>query len=126
MVGPLDPTGNAVGHMLDAFGRALAANIPPRGSVIDALYDLSMQIAVVLRDDQVEALDRLVPSEFSSRAEAVRTAVAAWIAERRATAIDDRYRAAYAENPSSVDDVDSGRLRKGQMPPAGVWDDLDW
>ncbi len=90
------------------------------------LYDSVMQIAVVLPDEQVDELDRLVPGEFSSRAEAVRTAVAMWLAEHRALAVDQRYDAAYSERPAPADDVGSGRLRKGHEPPGGVWADLDW
>jgi Arc/MetJ-type ribon-helix-helix transcriptional regulator len=80
-----------------------------------------MQIAVVLEDEQVDELDRLVPEQFSSRAEAVRTAVAAWLESRRVAAIDAQYVAAYADKPPQLDDVDSGRV-----PPSGIWDDLDW
>ena len=94
--------------------------------VIQAEYVLVMQIAVVLPDDQVDGLDRLVPGEFASRAEAVRAAVAALLAERRIAAIDQRYEAGYAKHPQQLDDIDSGRLRVGQEPPGGVWDDLDW
>lgn len=84
-----------------------------------------MQIAVVLPDGDVDEIDRLVPEQFPSRAEVVRTAVAGWLAERRAAAIDHRYQSAYVETPSDVDHIDSGRLRSGEVSP-GVWDDLDW
>lgn len=85
-----------------------------------------MQIAVVLPDEQVDELDRLVPGEFASRAEAVRTAVAALLAERRSAAVDERYAAGYDRHPVEVDDIDSGRLRSRREPPGGVWADLDW
>lgn len=93
---------------------------------IHDLYDGLMQIAVVLPDEQVDELDRLVPGQFASRAEAVRVAVAAMLVARRAAAIDQRYEAAYAEKPPQVDNLDSGRVRKGQTSTLGVWDDLDW
>ncbi len=85
-----------------------------------------MQIAIVIPDEQVDELDRLVPEQFSSRAEVVRTAVEAWLAERRTTAIDRRYQAAYDGSPSDVDDIDSGRMGKGEPLSPGIWDDLDW
>jgi len=85
-----------------------------------------MQIAVVLSDEQVDELDHLVPEQFSSRAEVVRTAVSSWLAERRATAVDQRYQAAYGEAPAEVDDIDSGRLERGEASPPVIWDDLDW
>ncbi len=84
-----------------------------------------MQIAVVLEDDQVEELDRLVPAEFPSRAAVVRAAIANWLNERRSTLIDDRYEAGYSTKPPEVDDIDSGRVRRGNPLPAG-WQDLDW
>lgn len=85
-----------------------------------------MQIAVVLEDDQVDELDRLVPSDFSSRAEVVRTAVAAWLDARRSAALDERYVAAYDERPQQLDEIDSGRVGRPEVPGSGTWDDLDW
>lgn len=84
-----------------------------------------MQIAVVLPDEHVDELDHLVPEQFSSRAEVVRTAVAAWLAERRPTAIHERYQAAYVEIPVETDDTQrtSG---KGEPPSPEIWEDLDW
>lgn len=87
---------------------------------------LWMQIAVVLQDEQVAELDELVPHEFSSRAEAVRTAVASWLALRQARDVDRRYQEAYAAAPPPVDDIDSGRLQKGSSGVGDVWRDLDW
>ncbi len=95
-------------------------------TAIHKAYDCCMQIAVVIPDEQVDALDRLVPAEFSSRAEAVRTAVSALLTERRRSAADERYEAAYANQPAQVDDIDGGRQRRGQDRPGDVWADLDW
>lgn len=85
-----------------------------------------MQIAVVLTDEQVDALDRLVPATYASRAEAVRTAVAALLAEHRVAALDRQYAEGYARTPPDVDDIDSGRLRPGQAPAGRIWADLEW
>jgi len=74
----------------------------------------------------VDALDHLVPEQFSSRAEVVGTAVSAWLAERLATAVDQRYQAAYGESPAEVDHIDSGRLGTGEALSPVIWDDLDW
>jgi len=84
-----------------------------------------MQIAIVLEDAQVEELDRLVPDEFPSRAAAVRAAVETWLGERRAASVDEKYVASYTATPPEVDDIDSGRLRKGDALPAG-WGDWAW
>lgn len=84
-----------------------------------------MLIAITVDDEQVEALDRLVPDQFRSRSEIVRTAIAAWLAERAAaSSIDRRYREAYIASPPSHDEVDGGRLRAGHPAPAG-WEELD-
>jgi hypothetical protein len=48
------------------------------------------------------------------------------LVERRIAAVDRRYEVGYGKLSPQLDDVDSGRLRTGQEPPAGVWDDLDW
>ncbi len=85
-----------------------------------------MQIAVVLSDEQVDELDRLVPGDFSSRAEVVRTAVAAWLDARRSAELDQRYVSAYDEKPPQLDDIDSGRVGRLEAPASGTWDDLDW
>lgn len=90
------------------------------------MYYPVMQIAVVLEDEQVDELDRLVPEHFSSRAEVVRTAVAAWLDARRAAAVDARYVAAYATKPPHLDEIDSGRAGRCEAPASGLWDDLEW
>ncbi|MDQ6909759.1 MAG: ribbon-helix-helix domain-containing protein [Actinomycetota bacterium] len=84
-----------------------------------------MQIAIVLEDEQVEELDRLVPETFPSRAAAVRTAVEAWLRERRAASIDAQYVERYPRVPQTVDEVDSGRVKQRSPLPAG-WADLEW
>jgi Arc/MetJ-type ribon-helix-helix transcriptional regulator len=82
-----------------------------------------MQIAIVLPDEQVDEIDRLVPSVYRSRAEVVRIAVAAWIADRRAREVDARYERAYLDVPQSSDDIDAGRATAGPCHP---WDELEW
>ena len=54
-----------------------------------------MQIAVVLPDEMVDDLDRLVPIQFRSRAEAVRHAVQRLLAAEHEAAVDRRYVEAY-------------------------------
>lgn len=82
-----------------------------------------MQIAVVVNDEQVDEMDRLVPGEFTSRAEVVRTALTVWLAERRAAEIDRLYQEAYEKLPPNDDGIDSGRLGRGKVE---AWRDLDW
>lgn len=82
-----------------------------------------MQIAITISDEDVDEIDRFVPSPFRSRAEVVRAAVAEWISTRRSRDIDERYRQAYADVPQGRDDIDSGRGRRGQAHP---WDELEW
>lgn len=48
-------------------GRLREDDRPP--NAIHLLYGISMQIAAVLPDEQVDELDHLVPEQFSSRAE---------------------------------------------------------
>ena len=75
----------------------------------------------------MDELDRLVPTHFSSRAEVVRTAVAAWLEGRRAAALDERYVAAYADKPPNLDEIDSGRMGgPAQVSASSAWEDLDW
>lgn len=84
-----------------------------------------MQIAITIPDDQVDDLDRLVPDEFNSRSEAVRVAVAEWLAERRAKAIDEQMVAGYTAFPQSVDGIDSGAAGPDGPEPPG-WENLEW
>jgi Arc/MetJ-type ribon-helix-helix transcriptional regulator len=83
-----------------------------------------MQIAVVLADELVEELDRLVPGRFRSRAEVVRYAVQQWLTSEHAAAIDRRYIEAYDAAPQSVDDIDSHRVQRASVPHG--WADLEW
>ena len=62
----------------------------------------------------------------SRAADVVRTAVAAWLAARRAAAIDAQYMAAYDAKPPHIDEIDSGRVGRSEVPSSGTWDDLDW
>lgn len=84
-----------------------------------------MQIAIVLPDEQVDELDRLVPEQYPSRAEAVRTAVSGWLAERRAREVDETLIAGYALAPASIDDISSGAATAGGGEPPG-WENLEW
>jgi metal-responsive CopG/Arc/MetJ family transcriptional regulator len=82
-----------------------------------------MQIAITIPDDELDELDRLVPHEFHSRAEAVRVAIRQLLAERRALAVDSQYVAGYSEHPQNADAIDSGRGEPAQPHP---WDELEW
>jgi Arc/MetJ-type ribon-helix-helix transcriptional regulator len=89
------------------------------------VYDPTVQIAVVVPDDMVEALDQMVPSRFRSRAEAVRHALDVWLAAEHANAVDRRFKAAYERYPQGDDDVDAARIGIGRAIPQG-WEELEW
>ena len=86
------------------------------------MYDVVMQIAVVLPDEQVSELDRLVPETFQSRAEAVRVAVDELLRERRAAAIDAAYERGYQAIPPTGEE----QSWADQTRPSRLWDDLEW
>ena len=81
-----------------------------------------MQIAVVLPDEMVDDLDRLVPIQFRSRAEAVRHAVQRLLAAEHEAAVDRRYVEAYKISPPGIDEIDAARAR---AIPKG-WEELAW
>jgi len=83
-----------------------------------------MQIAIVVPDEQVDEIDRLVPSVYRSRADAVRVAIDAMLRARRKEAIDRQYLDALdAASSNSVDD--SPRLGVGDAEPES-WKDIPW
>ncbi len=84
-----------------------------------------MQIAVVVPDEIVEELDRLVPDRFRSRGEAVRHALDEWLAAERTRELDRRYADAYSHAPQADDHIDSARIESGCALPKG-WEDLEW
>lgn len=79
---------------------------------------------VPLPDEVVDDLDKLVPSRFTSRSEAVRTAVATMLSKVERDRIDAEFVAGYERAPQSVDDIDGNRATR-ERQPAG-WDDLAW
>lgn len=81
-----------------------------------------MQIAVMLPDDQVHELDRLVPGTFRSRAEAVRVAVDRLLRERRAEALDAAYARGYEAVAATADEVSWAHDTRSRR----LWEDLDW
>lgn len=83
-----------------------------------------MQIAVTLPDEFVDDLDKLVPTRFTSRSEAVRTAVASMLLKLERDNVDATFISAYERVPQSVDDIDAGRATTERQPAA--WDDLAW
>ena len=105
--------------------RTCGGNRDTAGALDETLYYLVMQIAVVIPDEMVEQLDRLVPGRFRSRAEAVRHALDDWLAAERIRQLDNRYADAYAHAPQSEDQIDSARLTAGRALPNG-WEDLTW
>jgi Arc/MetJ-type ribon-helix-helix transcriptional regulator len=83
-----------------------------------------MQIAVVIPDETVDDIDRLVPSQFRSRAEVVRHAIDYWLAAREGADIDRRYIEAYDTAGQSVDQIDAVRVDAHREPAS--WADLEW
>lgn len=82
-----------------------------------------MQIAVVVPDDQVDAIDRLIPDEFRSRGEVVRVALADLLATRDRRRIDQQYIDGL-EASADVADLPH-RLSAGDPEPA-AWNDIPW
>jgi len=79
-----------------------------------------MQIAVTMDDEQVAALDRLVPGRFRSRAEIVRVAVGEYLIRHRSEMIDEQYERAYTELPTTQEELDWADHG------GHTWDDLEW
>ena len=92
------------------------------GSLDELLYGESMQITVVIPDEQMDVIDKLVPSNYRSRAEVVRVALDDLLRAHRRQVIDDQYIAAL-EAAGGDDSV--GGLRKGDVEPA-AWTDVPW
>jgi metal-responsive CopG/Arc/MetJ family transcriptional regulator len=82
-----------------------------------------MQIAVTIPDDQVEELDRLIPSQFRSRAEIVRVALDDLLAAHRRRLIDQQYLEALDD--ASNDQAPPLQLRTGDVEPS-AWDSIPW
>ena len=67
---------------------------------------MTVQIAVKLPDDMLEAVDRLVDSNhFSSRSEIVRAGLQRVIADHRAQTVDSAFTRGVQLHPDSDDDV---------------------
>lgn len=67
---------------------------------------MTVQIAVKLPDDLVQALDELVAAgAFESRSSAVRQGVAAVVAAQRRQEIDRAYEAGYARGPETEEEL---------------------
>ena len=81
-----------------------------------------MQIAITVPDEQVDEIDRLVPTLYRSRAEVVRLALDDFLRSQRRRIVDERYIAAL--DASTADDS-VHRLRAGDPAPTG-WDDIAW
>jgi Arc/MetJ-type ribon-helix-helix transcriptional regulator len=90
----------------------------------DSRHDGGVQIAVTIPDEDVLAIDALVPERFSSRAEAVGAAVDEYLARLRADTIDEQFRNGYAQVAQSVDEIDSQRVTAGRWPAS--WEELAW
>lgn len=70
----------------------------------------TVQIAVRLEEEQLEALDSLIAEgEFASRADAVRSGVAAVIAAVESRRIDDAIRAGYEKHPPTSGEIDAAQ-----------------
>ncbi len=81
-----------------------------------------MQIAVVIPDEVVGEIDKLVPSTYRSRAEVVRVALDDLLRDHRRQKIDERYLAAL-EAAGSGDAP--GALTAGDREPA-AWAGIPW
>jgi Arc/MetJ-type ribon-helix-helix transcriptional regulator len=70
----------------------------------------TVQIAVRLDESQLEVLDSLIAKgEFTSRADAVRSGVAAVIAAVESRRIDDAIRDGYEKHPPTSGEMDADR-----------------
>lgn len=68
----------------------------------------TVQIAVRLDEEQLEALDSLIAAgEFASRADAVRSGVASVIAAVESRRIDDAIRTGYRKHPPTSGDIEA-------------------
>ncbi|MCE9623823.1 MAG: ribbon-helix-helix domain-containing protein [Actinomycetia bacterium] len=81
-----------------------------------------MQIAVVVPDEVVGEIDKLVPSPYRSRAEVVRVALDDLLRDHRRRLIDDQYLAALEATDGNVA---VGALRAGDAEPV-AWADIPW
>ena len=81
-----------------------------------------MQIAITVPDEQVDEIDRLVPTVYRSRAEVVRLALDDFLRSQRRRIVDERYIAALDASPA---DESVPRLRVGDPTPPG-WDEIAW
>lgn len=81
-----------------------------------------MQIAVTVPDDQVDEMDRLIPSMFRSRAEVVRVALDDLLATHRRQLIDEQYADALGATPEHAV---PHRLKPGDPEP-GAWASIPW
>jgi Arc/MetJ-type ribon-helix-helix transcriptional regulator len=82
----------------------------------------STQIAFQLDDESLAQVDRLVGTEFSSRAGVIRAAVQAWLAERREREIDAQLEAGYAAVPQGPEVRAFAEISIRGLAAA----DLDW
>lgn len=78
------------------------------------------QVAFQLPDDDLEAIDALVPEEFPSRAEALRSAVKMWLRHNDEKRIDAALAAGYqilppGEDESEWAEVSVESLEKAQL-----------
>jgi Arc/MetJ-type ribon-helix-helix transcriptional regulator len=88
--------------------------------IIHMMYP--MQIAVTVPDDQVDEMDRLIPSVFRSRAEVVRVALDDLLAAHRRQLIDEQYSHALGAVPEHAV---PHRLEAGDPEP-GAWASVPW
>ena len=80
------------------------------------------QIAFQIDNESLRELDRLAASEFSSRADAVRTAVHQLLRQRREAAIDAQLEAGYAAVPPGPEEAAWAELSIEGLRTA----ELDW
>lgn len=88
----------------------------------DKTMSKSIQIAFTLAEEDLMALDGLVPGDFPSRAHVLRVAVRTWLDSRREADIDAALRAGYGAHSPGDEEKSWAELSVEGLAGAG----LDW
>lgn len=93
------------------------------GLSIEFLYDIAVtQVAFQLPDDDLAAIDALIPDHYRSRAEALRIAVRLWLKELDERRIDAALAAGYGLVPPGEAETEWAEISAEALDQAN----LDW
>lgn len=81
-----------------------------------------IQVAFQLSEQDLEAIDALIPDEFPSRAEALRRAVGMWLRQIEEERIDAALAAGYQLIPPGADEKAWSEISQASLAAA----DLEW